>query len=294
MSITFRKLSTFLINNSLKEDFYSFVKKECRLSDESFQLHKRIIDQHIRNHRFRYNTKCRGNLMAFYKKYDSWLNTELTFSDVGPQAGSKRRRSFEVRSERTKRRLVDSLRTELDVIVLKEAYLKNLKEEDPVSAKIVQKLILMSTEQKEFILNLIEKGEFKEKTTFSADDALALYLDTELSKAQYLKLKASTDARNCEMFPSYVNLHAAKESCYPRIYKVTEKGASIRMQDLLDITASKIISLCDIEPDKANDLELLSKWGMDGASSQSSYKQVFEDDGLSDESMFMVSLVRLA
>lgn len=70
--------------------------------------------------------------------------------------------------------------------------------------------------------------------------------------------------------PPYEKIQTAKIECYPRNITITEKGAEIKLQALLDHTVFRIISLIteikDFQKIDCNDLVLYGKWGMDGAS----------------------------
>ena len=89
-------------------------------------------------------------------------------------------------------------------------------------------------------------------------------------------------------------------ACCPSLssIKVTEKGARVVLQDLFNHKCQGISLIQEvlIELEQSNTesfLVLTSKWGCDGASDQSKYKQKFEDGTLSDESIFMISFVPL-
>lgn len=79
----------------------------------------------------------------------------------------------------------------------------------------------------------------------------------------------------------------------------TETHAEIELQALLDLTIQRLWKALKIDTnEKLQDLKLISKWGFDGASGQSFYKQGFTDnivdiDKPRDESVFTISLVPL-
>lgn len=55
---------------------------------------------------------------------------------------------------------------------------------------------------------------------------------------------------------------------------------------------SKTIRKEEIEDIDSNELTLITKWGCDGSSGQSEYKQRFtQDEQISDAYMFMISMV---
>lgn len=57
-----------------------------------------------------------------------------------------------------------------------------------------------------------------------------------------------------------------------------ETLASIELQAILDITATRLLSRYEDKLSSHTNLKLICKWGFDGASNQSTYKQKFEDN----------------
>lgn len=80
---------------------------------------------------------------------------------------------------------------------------------------------------------------------------------------------------------------------------VTESGATVGLQALLNHTAERILKvqsdvITSLPENKVDNLELICKWGCDGTSGQSTYKQNFSGDGnKSDANIFFISLVPL-
>lgn len=69
-------------------------------------------------------------------------------------------------------------------------------------------------------------------------------------------------------------------------------GFKINLQAILDLTTQRLVAtfpnqfLLEVQQ-----LRLISKWGFDGASDQSSYKQKFQDPNADDSSIFLTTLV---
>lgn len=86
-----------------------------------------------------------------------------------------------------------------------------------------------------------------------------------------------------------------RKHCYPEQIEVTDKGASVDLQSLLYHTISRIIMNPNVSLPEASericDLKLIVKWGCDGSSGQSLYKQNFDDYHASDETIFTISMV---
>ena len=128
------------------------------------------------------------------------------------------------------------------------------------------------------------------------DQGLALFIDGRYSKADWQKTRLTLISQNADVFPAYNQVRSAKEKCYPAGVTVTNERAEVPLQSLLAHTATRLVQLQ--EPvirqvagmGGSVELELLCKWGYDGSSSQSQYKQ----SGVSDDSqVFHTSLVPL-
>lgn len=103
-----------------------------------------------------------------------------------------------------------------------------------------------------------------------------------------------------DIYPSYDKLREAKSHYYPRKEGqiVTESSAEILLQNLLDHKVKLILELqkpvlISLLTDLLKNLKLLLKWGIDGRTSHSRYKQIFVEDGLNDRKLFLTSIVPL-
>lgn len=220
-------------------------------------------------------------------------------SNVFDSTTSKRMRSstskgrprslYENSSDRTKRRRIQELRSSYNKKELLKAAL-------PINDECVK---VVTTEKKIDIVT----------------GSLAMYMDLHLTKAKYENLRSYHQALfGDKEYPTYATLMSAKKACYPDMIDVTERGASIDLQSLLDHTTSRIILSVENEKrEKFNGqkLVLYSKWGMDGASGQQTFKQKWSEqnpivcnensdkevpsgvDVPLDESVFIISFVPL-
>lgn len=140
---------------------------------------------------------------------------------------------------------------------------------------------------------------FKQNSSvYDPEQALALFIRLQLSKFQYQVLHAACKKIGHDIFPAYNHILAAKKKCYPEGVKVSEAGAEVPLQSLLDHTSNRIVkTLEDEDRLKIGNRELLlhCKWGFDGASGQSTYMQKFSHDfqQVSDSNLFMTSIVPL-
>ena len=94
-----------------------------------------------------------------------------------------------------------------------------------------------------------------------------------------------------DCFPSYYMIADAKKKILPDDIQLTESSAEVPLQKILDKTVRSILDVNDI--DTNNDIVLECKWGFDGSSGHSVYKQKFQEEEASDEFMFVTSFVPL-
>lgn len=127
---------------------------------------------------------------------------------------------------------------------------------------------------------------------YTPDEALALIIDLKLSVHQYEQLRVQAKARRANIYPLYRDVLEAKKKCYPEAVKVSEGCAEVDIQSLLNHTTERLIdSIKEKNIQNDGDLTLLCKWGCDGSSGQSEYKQVFNTKGISDANLFLITLV---
>lgn len=134
---------------------------------------------------------------------------------------------------------------------------------------------------------------------FTPEEALSLFLDLGLSKEKYIVLRNELKKRKHDALPSYNKIIAAKKECLPVMEEVTNISVSVSLQKLLDSTAGRILHLKtehEIEAMSDTSVVLESKWGCDGSSGQSEYKQRINEDNceiVTDANMFITSMVPL-
>lgn len=97
------------------------------------------------------------------------------------------------------------------------------------------------------------------------------------------------------MYPSYSQIQKAKFDCYPdeNAIHITDASAKINLQALLDHTSCRILKLLNENSIQSENLILLTKWGCDGVSGQSQYKQKFDNTCDDDASVFITTIVPL-
>lgn len=102
-----------------------------------------------------------------------------------------------------------------------------------------------------------------------------------LTKEQYQIMRNSARSKGYNIYPSYNKVREIKMLCYPpkADIHITDMSATIKVQSLLDHTTHRIIQVQEeiidayIEDIDFDVLTFVYKWGIDGTSNQSAYKQ---------------------
>lgn len=207
---------------------------------------------------------------------------------------------FKDSSDRTKRRKTEEIREKYSHEELGFATQMSLRAEGKSNAaKIVKDVTLGSPSKTTRYRKSFEKQPEK---VFSNDEALALLIDNNLSKSQYCGIRCANRDKNPKLYPPYNEIVNAKKNCYPNESDIflSEMKAEVNLQALLNLTIERILLSqtnfsANFSSNEVNNLHLISKWGCDGTSGQSRYKQVFKDDDgkKTDENIFFASLVPL-
>ena len=163
------------------------------------------------------------------------------------------------------------------------------------TASLLQAVATASPEAVREIQKKIDHEEVKE---ISADRTLALIVDGKLGRETYFKVKRCTmESGAKQVYPSYHKVQAAKMLCYPpkEDITVTDVGAKIKLQGLLDHAAKRLFSVLqnvfEALPTETN-FQTVYKYGMDGSSDHSQFKKKSEA-GFSDSNMFLITVVQL-
>lgn len=91
-------------------------------------------------------------------------------------------------------------------------------------------------------------------------------------------------------YPSYKKLCIAKTECYPS--NMIENEALVSLQSLLDHTMTRFIQTLNRQEDYLN-LVAYYKWGFDGSSGHTIYKQIQDTNTNSDASVIITTMVPL-
>lgn len=243
----------------------------------------------------------------FLNSNESWINAEdiefsirtiqprpsTSFQDVSP--AGRPRKDFEDSSFKTKKRRVEDLvhsRSVGELVTAAEVAVRSTGQRNVAN---VIRDIGESTEN----INLIKYRKPVESRKLSCNEALAYYIDAKSTTHSYKQTRKWSMKAGHHVFPSYYSLRKSKQACYPpeEHIVVTETRAEINIQALLNKTVQRLIEaqsevINSVLPTNSS-FTLVSKWGGDGSSGHSTYKQRFENDEDTDEFLFVFSLVPL-
>lgn len=206
---------------------------------------------------------------------------------------------FPKAAERTKRKRTEQLRSAHTHEVLGYAAQMKLREAGKLDAALVVKDVISGspTKAKKYRSSLELLNT--EKEVLTPDEALSLLVEVDLSRNRYQSLRNCFLSKKDKILPPYKKLSQAKKQCYPsEKIVVTETSAEVSLQALLDHTVCRILQhqndvIDRLSEDQLKNLILLCKWGCDGSSGHSRYKQKISEENVSDESILFLALVPL-
>lgn len=223
--------------------------------------------------------------------------TSPTKMDASTSTQKTTRKDFEELTDRQKRRRIHEgprVRTKSEATELAFSAIEALKSTGNNEVAEIIKHMLDNPEAVSNMKRNMERESRNSLEEISPIKALVLYVTMKLSKWRYTTLREFSMTEGISKYPSYYKIQNEKKKCYPdkSDITVTDTSAKIRLQALLDLTAKRLIeSLNHSTLIKDQELVLVSKWGFDGASDQSVYKQKSDED--SSASVFMASVVPL-
>lgn len=298
LSITRRELYDLLRSSGHAdvEEQFNFLKEEVQQRIKCPNENLKIINQTLvrfkSQFKLRWMKACRIE-ERFLQNNENWLNTSILF----PQRKTRRGRpetSFTSSAERTKRQKTSELRKATPLDVLTYATQMSLRASGKTEASKVVHEITTSPNRATKLRKAYKKSLESETQMLSGEDALAMLIDAKLSRHQYEIIRKKAP----EKFPSYKIVQTAKKKCYPEPEHiiVTSTSAKVNLQALLDHTVERLLLVqqCVVETlkdEELDDMTLITKWGFDGSSGHSAYKQAFHDIDASDAAVFITSMV---
>ncbi|KAG8231959.1 hypothetical protein J437_LFUL008879 [Ladona fulva] len=130
-------------------------------------------------------------------------------------------------------------------------------------------------------------------TRAKREKALSLIINSELIKFQYKIIRLTAEKIGHKLYPSYEKIRKAKCAAYPEGIVLAEDSCEVNLQSLLARTATRIVESVSTVPASERKIKcsLTCKYGFDRSSRHSQYKQEWQQEGRSDEFLFMSSLV---
>lgn len=272
----------------LSKTILSYIRTNYMIAEDHVEMVRDKIMRYFipvfkRNWKSSFNKK-----EIFEKRHAVWLITNFKITQTILKPGRRSREDFEHSSKSTKRRKVQSIQESYSPLEIEQAFLSNLKAsgKHKLANKIIQ--LLQDSEKTEDETSAIRFGH---------DETLALIEDAKLSRHQYEIIRLQAKARNADIYVPSTDLLEAKKECYPpsSAIHITGQSVTIKLQELLDHTVKRLVKIPSIQSyileERVKTMTLSLKYGCDGASGQGSYKQKLPDGMISDESIFMVSMV---
>lgn len=260
-------------------------------------------------------TECNRMLSTFLKRESKWLDKNVTFSihhkttnppqePSGSQQGRGRpTKDFQEASSSTKKRkispLVENYSTE-ELMFAAERSLRLSGQRD--TAKIVQEVSETSSKTAAKIKK-VWKSPAMQPIKYTPEEALALFIDGHFTKHTYILMQSGAKARHANIYPPYHTILQAKKDCYPEAeaIRITEISAEVTVQALVNHTITRLAMVQEDVfsqniDDLSHGLKIIFKWGCDGSSGHSNYKQKFTEgnaEDKTDSSLFAVCIVPL-
>ncbi|XP_017473241.1 PREDICTED: uncharacterized protein LOC108364163 [Rhagoletis zephyria] len=239
-------------------------------------------------------TRCHRKEERFFKTHRNWLDSSISFFTKQLKRGRKEI-AFEESGPKTKYKKTKDLRDNTSLSMLAFATQVKLRESGNIGAsKLVHDVASCSPTRADKYRKSLLKSVVSNK--LSSEEALAVLVEAGLSRHQYNIVKQAAPER----FPSYTAVQLAKKQCYPKSdsMRVCESSVELDLQALLNHTVERLVLLQNSVIDSLNKKELselclYTKWGFDGSSGHSSYKQAFHGTEATDSSVLITSIVPL-
>jgi len=159
--------------------------------------------------------KCNRKLDKFYTIHNAWLNTKFEMPHLKPKSlipkdanFGRTPKTFTESSERTKRRKMTNSIESSNMTSPEIIYASNRKMQQSGQRSVVRlfKNATMSPNRIFEIKNAIKKSKLTEIIPFTADEALAFFVENDLTKQQYINIRLSAKNRNANIYSPYSSI----------------------------------------------------------------------------------------
>lgn len=230
----------------------------------------------------------------FLKTNTAWLKTPLLFKYSSETKRGRPEVSFEESSERSKRQKTELLRKSTSVAELTYAAEMGLRASGHLDAAKLMRDVAKVPDHAEKCRKALRDSI--EPVSMTGDEALAMIIEADLSRFQYEVIRSKAP----KIFPSYKVIQESKKKCYPHPenMSISETVSYTNLQSLLNLTVNRLVTVQEsvirtLRPEELKTITLYSKWGFDGSSGHSSYKQAFHGLDADDSSVFITCVVPL-
>ncbi|XP_072022020.1 LOW QUALITY PROTEIN: uncharacterized protein [Amphiura filiformis] len=284
-------------STTIKTFVYRLRKKwiECSRNLEYFNTHnKEWLDKELS-----FNTEIETFLAPDCNTVTDPPTSEVPGTSQGEFNVGRPAKDWDSLSDRSKKRKAHHLLEDRDPKELIYAASKGVYKKN-ANLKYVLKFAMLTPSRPTKIRKLISEKK-PEPVKFTSEEALSLLIETDMTKQSYQTVRLAAKSKHADIYPPYNDVLDAKKACYPDNISVTEDSAKVPIQSLLDHTTLRIIQqekekitqvIENLEEDEQLNCDLVCKWGFDGSSGQSEYKQKSAGT-LDDSSMFCTTLVPL-
>lgn len=263
------------------------------------EFSKRICEQ------FRYRWNLRGiRVDQFEKKYSDWMNQTIevpvSMKDFLTQTSSAKvsgrpTKDFGESSNKSKKRKVESLVESFspeELAFAAETSVRASGKRD--AAKLIHDALASPKRPKKYKTALLKVSTPNVQRAYSTEEALAFFISNKLTVSQYNNIRAGALDRGHDIYPSYKKIYKEKIACCPAMEGiiVSEESVECNLQLLIDHTVTRLCNtLQQVFEGLDNKFILYCKWGCDGSSGHSLYKQKMPTTTSTDEYLLSIALV---
>lgn len=200
---------------------------------------------------------------------------------------------FEESSAVIKRRKTQEIRQQKTAAELSFATSMKLREEGNVSAsQLLEEATTTTPTRAKRILTSWRKSSNVPMSSYSLEEALSLIISKNMTVELYKDLRRGAKEHGFDLYPPYHKILELKKELYPRDIFVSETKCEVPLQSLLHKTCESLMKCVTIS--EKSTFCLICKWGFDGSSGYTSYRQLREGQSTNaEESLFTTSLVPL-
>jgi len=167
--------------------------------------------------------KCNRMLDRFKKKHAQWLASSIKIEflkdDVPREKPGRKRLTYTEAGPRLKRKLASELANETEnsmPLLLHAASVSAKKLKNDKTSLLLQKALNSAN-----IDGIASQFDQNEITKISSEKALAFLIENNLTKQQYINIKAINKLHGCDIYPPYSELTKMKLKCRPEQDKIT-------------------------------------------------------------------------